>query len=447
MRVAPFLHWMHQLLLGTCIVFAQAPLHATEIDWLAIGDARGFIAPCGCDPHTDLGGIKRIATLLHREHLTHPAALILHLGNSISLLPEDARKNTFIQKALAELPLTASLYNEGELLHPEGLADLPYVLSNAKKKGVYQSMRRVSTYEIWGFTWAESIESQVETWAQFESAHHSEWEKTDPAIQRILLFSGPTSMLQAASHHPWALIVSANTNKYGDAIGDEERKDPARLVRLDHPFVRMVPLAGQGVLRGGRLTLNDTPSLASLLQPDASTQIKDTPRSPLERIEITWLDTQYEEASPAAALFAQYEKEEAEFFEQQREKKKREQAESPFAGSAACKGCHASAYGIWEHSKHAHAYGTLQDKNKHHISECVGCHVVGFSKPGGFISAEDTPHLAGVQCENCHGPRKAHSMNPTLKGEAATPCVACHKQPHSPAFSESTYWEKIHHGR
>jgi cytochrome c peroxidase len=32
------------------------------------------------------------------------------------------------------------------------------------------------------------------------------------------------------------------------------------------------------------------------------------------------------------------------------------------------------------------------------------CHVTGWGKPGGFTSLEETPDLAGVGCETCHGP-------------------------------------------
>jgi len=43
-------------------------------------------------------------------------------------------------------------------------------------------------------------------------------------------------------------------------------------------------------------------------------------------------------------------------------------------------------------------------KDYTHDSQCLGCHVTGHGRPGGFQSIETTPRLKGVGCEMCHGP-------------------------------------------
>ena len=73
------------------------------------------------------------------------------------------------------------------------------------------------------------------------------------------------------------------------------------------------------------------------------------------------------------------------------------------------------------------------------------------TKKGGFVSLEHTPHLAGVGCEQCHGPRKAHVKNPTKKQNynvslPSESCSACHVPPHSVNFDYAKYWQKILHG-
>jgi hypothetical protein len=90
--------------------------------------------------------------------------------------------------------------------------------------------------------------------------------------------------------------------------------------------------------------------------------------------------------------------------------------ETPFAGAASCKECHPTAYGIWSKTKHAHATESLAklDPPRQFDAECISCHATGWNPQefypyaGGFDSLDTTAHLAGNQCENCHGPAAAH---------------------------------------
>jgi hypothetical protein len=63
---------------------------------------------------------------------------------------------------------------------------------------------------------------------------------------------------------------------------------------------------------------------------------------------------------------------------------------------------------------------------------CLPCHDVGYGLPTGFSSLAKTPGLAGVQCENCHGPGGNHAANPDDPALvprveiAGTMCGGCH---------------------
>ncbi len=118
-----------------------------------------------------------------------------------------------------------------------------------------------------------------------------------------------------------------------------------------------------------------------------------------------------------------------------------------FAGSAACKSCHASAYATWSTSAHSHATETLAVEKEDRDPECVPCHVVGLDRVGGFVSRQKTPHLQEVGCESCHGPAARHVADPKVHlGKAGpTACQQCHVSQHSPRFDFAAYWPKIKH--
>lgn len=90
-----------------------------------------------------------------------------------------------------------------------------------------------------------------------------------------------------------------------------------------------------------------------------------------------------------------------------------------YVGTRKCKTCHLKEYRSWEKTQMARAFDLLRPgvapeskkraqldpkKDYTHETKCLPCHTTGYGKPGGFVSAERTPDLAGVQCEECHGP-------------------------------------------
>ena len=112
------------------------------------------------------------------------------------------------------------------------------------------------------------------------------------------------------------------------------------------------------------------------------------------------------------------------------EASKAKAAESPdrYLGADLCMRCHQSEGDQWKSTSHAVAWKTLTDGGNDTKAECVGCHVVGYRKPGGFQGVGDAPKLANVQCESCHGMGTMHESfaNPRKTVTEAT-CVACHQ--------------------
>ncbi|GIX05131.1 MAG: hypothetical protein KatS3mg114_1000 [Planctomycetaceae bacterium] len=154
-----------------------------------------------------------------------------------------------------------------------------------------------------------------------------------------------------------------------------------------------------------------------------------------------------------------------------------------YIGAEQCGVCHKKAYEKWLMSKHALAYESLikgrKGEEARWISriydpECLACHVTGWHPQqvlrytGGFVSAEQTPHLKGQQCENCHGPGSQHAeqewrvrrekravddavlaARAQVKRYANTAekelCIHCHDGDNSPNFAFKKYWEQIRH--
>ena len=120
---------------------------------------------------------------------------------------------------------------------------------------------------------------------------------------------------------------------------------------------------------------------------------------------------------------------------------------SSLATADRCKTCHSSIHESWSKSRHAHAMATLEKTHQDFDPECVTCHATGVLVRNGFANKRDTPELANVQCEACHGPGLAHADSPSKgygKVEEQT-CRSCHTDERTPDFEFEKAWEKIKH--
>ncbi|WP_153555909.1 multiheme c-type cytochrome [Roseimaritima sediminicola] len=153
-----------------------------------------------------------------------------------------------------------------------------------------------------------------------------------------------------------------------------------------------------------------------------------------------------------------------------------------FVGSATCGECHTIAYDIWQGTPHVDATADIVSPPnsrgsipRHFDPECLSCHVTGWNPQGyypyesGYLSLEQSAHLTGNGCENCHGPGAAHSAA-EREGSGATAerlaelregmrlpmekarekCIECHDLDNSPDFHdpdafEDIYWPEIEH--
>ncbi len=121
-----------------------------------------------------------------------------------------------------------------------------------------------------------------------------------------------------------------------------------------------------------------------------------------------------------------------------------------FLGARDCRFCHRSIHTNWLATSHAQALQTLKNIGQDKNARCLPCHTVGYGLPNGYVDEATTPHLAGVQCENCHGPAGSHaenfedpSMRPPVTISAAV-CGGCHTDFHHPTYDE---WLEAGHAK
>jgi hypothetical protein len=119
-----------------------------------------------------------------------------------------------------------------------------------------------------------------------------------------------------------------------------------------------------------------------------------------------------------------------------------------YAGDAVCAACHGASANVHEATLHARAIESLRKTGREIDPDCVVCHVVGYGERSGFLSVRETPELARVGCESCHGPGKTHAESPssvkTIRDGRAS-CVSCHNADTDPHFEFEKKWAKIRH--
>lgn len=113
-----------------------------------------------------------------------------------------------------------------------------------------------------------------------------------------------------------------------------------------------------------------------------------------------------------------------------------------YAGADTCMKCHDDTHAEWLTTAHAGALDALKGAHSDKNASCLPCHTVGYGTPNGYVDEATTPQLAGVQCENCHGPAGAHAQKPLDKAKrpvktlAAEMCGGCHTGIHDPQYDE-----------
>jgi hypothetical protein len=453
--------------LVACLVLPTDSLGGPEAGILAFGDLRGHLEPCGCDPRTDVGGLKRLSAVVLRYRSQYKNMPVVNLGNGLKGDGKDSSSET-INRILQLIRPDASLINVNEwerLGRRQSLPAINWVLSNSAEKEdtvPWKHSIMIFDYEIFGY-----LGLKAEGLQQFSTSLLRTWTKRSQAgssSKRILLFSGNYKELSKILDSKFfGIVVRSSKVPLGVEIGDAEQNNERLLAtRHKNDLVWSVPFGGAGLLRIAGLekfplpkpiSFSDnkapSPSIGVTLVNPNSDQFPQFSSVKL----IHWLRLEEDSSVPSDVMMAYEElrRSENDKFKTLVTLRTKELQDTEFVGAEACAGCHASSYEVWKKSSHASAMNTLLLKKRHEDPTCVECHVLGFKQKGGYVSEMISPKFSNVQCENCHGPRKAHILNPSQKSidaQSSDPkksCAECHTPPHSPGFDRTKYWKSIEH--
>ena len=96
---------------------------------------------------------------------------------------------------------------------------------------------------------------------------------------------------------------------------------------------------------------------------------------------------------------------------------------------------------------HAHAWETLVANKKAQDPNCIGCHSIGYDKPGGYCKVDEVDFRKNVQCESCHGPGSKHAAAGTKdfikRAVPESTCRGCHHVPHIATPESFNYDESL----
>jgi len=403
-----------------------------------------------------MGGLLRRLTFIKQKHSLHENLLYFDLGNNF---PEPSQQGNLkiplIHSALEKFSPEVVLVGPNEWQN--GLywlnSKIPYLLSNQSKKFNFLKFK-ITHHEshiiiVFGYLSPSLVYQNKNDPSVIFPVNQellSDWRDKihkNSAQFRILLFRGNADELDFFyKSGMFDLIVSGSNN-------DDELNQVLK-IQVGTKYFPMIPTKGQGILSG---TLNENRKMI----PDNQDKVS-------EGLSVSWLRRNIEDDLDLLDSFRTYDAAVKELFFRNLELKKEHLKDSPFIGNQVCAACHQKSTAVWEKSRHARAFATLENLGKNFDPECLECHVVGlnpwvasknsseavrkFEGKRGFLSFGLTSHLTNVQCENCHGPAGDHLTNNKIKPAERNPasvCVKCHQGSHSPLFEFEKYWQKIKH--
>ena len=415
----------------------------TNLSIVISGDTTGWITPCGCTAN-QAGGLERRSTLLKS---LGPAEQVLYLDVGGSAAGKSEYQQVKLQSILqGDQLMGLDVHNIGApetQLSPETLIKLgraskmPWLSTNLQAVNADESIQsailphRVVTRDgtrilVMGVVDAGLVKNSQWKVKDASSSVLSVLEKVKADIKIVLAYMDEPNLRRLAESLPEVdYIVGGPTGQmlapsHVGPVGIQSATNKGK-------FLARIELQKQDgkwkASKQGAIEVSSTLDRDALQTKNLDAYLNELAKHDFPSSETGLVNSQ----SSTSALTQNYK----------------------IAGSDSCTSCHKQSHESWLASKHSHAWKTLVDKRSHVDPSCQQCHTTGYGIPGGFEKVATSELLVNVGCESCHGPSKAHVLDPKTKTTylSREQCVRCHDHENSPEFDYAKYWAKIVHGR
>jgi hypothetical protein len=430
--VAVAVFWKSQRVVTT----AANPAPPRRIELIISGDTHGWIVPCGCTSNQS-GGLLRRGTFVGQQREQNDVVQLDAGGAPAGTSPYDQARFEAILDGERLMGVAAHNLGAGELaLGPAYLRDVagrksvPFISANAADSAGEQL---AAPYRLVTAGGRRLLVAGVVS-PQFATAKCHVTEPQNAVLKIVEALRGQFDALVVLAWLPEdELRALAAALPEADAIVGGPTGQSIAPERVGAPLLASATNKGKFVITLEVPEPGDKPWRGSVVELTADFADDPAQRGNLERFRRLLAEHDFTAAesglpNPVASF---------------------SNTSDRVAGTAACRGCHATEFATWQSSAHAHAWKTLLTDGAEVDSQCQQCHTTGFAWPGGFVSARTSEVAASVGCESCHGPSAAHIRDAAVRTPLAAreSCLGCHDHENSPQFDFARYWQAIAHGK
>jgi len=401
-------------------------------------DELGDIRSAGC-PKADLGGLGRREAFVRKTRDETPHMLLLHAGGLFGERgPQGELKAQVAIDSLAEMRYDAVTIGDRELNYGRSFlsramsrGDVPYMSTNVVDADSHEPFAP-SPHLVKKMPWVCDVVILGVTSQRFQKQLAAHGLKLLPVEETVRRY------IKGIEKDGTFVVVLAYTDR------DEASRLARQVAGIDLIVVGDIRRVGQPKQQAWRegqtLLVQGQPKGRAVGRIDITLD-RQAKVITTKNVSIPMANT-WAEPDQFARRFRQYEA-----AVKALPRKAIANGERRYATSRHCLTCHEQAAEAWQNSRHARAFDAVVKRGQQYDPECIGCHVLGYGKEGGFVSIDQTPELANVQCENCHGTGLDHvaDTQPSYGGRASASCVRCHVEDFSPNFQYGPYWAKIAH--